>query len=81
MTWSIKLSSHLYSVTDGSVGIFWLEVAEIVRRWLWVFLRVEWEVIKKLQSGDPKARMDDFNTNSDYEMVPTTPEDQLLLHP
>ncbi|KAJ3567316.1 hypothetical protein NP233_g6444 [Leucocoprinus birnbaumii] len=60
MTWSIKLSSHLYAVTDGSVGIFWLEVAEIFRRWLWVFLRVEWEVIKKLHEGNPKGRPDDF---------------------
>ncbi|KXN91012.1 hypothetical protein AN958_03079 [Leucoagaricus sp. SymC.cos] len=83
MTWSIKLSSHLYSVGDGGVGIFWLEVAEIVRRWLWVFLRVEWEVIKKLHDGNPKGRPDDFNFSSggDYEMVPTTPEEHLLLNP
>ena len=46
MTWSIKLSSHLYSQTDGSALIFWLEMAEVLRRWIWVFLRVEWEVIR-----------------------------------
>lgn len=83
MTWSIKLSSHLYSVTDGGVGIFWLEVAEIIRRWLWVFLRVEWEVIKKLHDGNPKGRPDDFNLSAerDYEMVPATPEEHSLLNP
>jgi EXS family len=46
LTWSIKLSSHLHSHSEGSVVIFWLEMAELVRRWLWVFVRVEWEVVK-----------------------------------
>ncbi|KAF9233024.1 EXS family-domain-containing protein [Melanogaster broomeanus] len=47
MTWSIKLSSHLHSQSEGSALIFWLEIAEVVRRWIWVFLRVEWEVVKR----------------------------------
>ena len=51
MTWSIKLSSHLHSKSDGTYIIFFVEIAEIVRRWLWVFIRVEWEVIKKMQEG------------------------------
>jgi len=78
MAWSIKLSSHLYSVSDGSVGIFWLEVAEITRRWLWVFLRVEWEVIKKIQDGNTKGRADDFDRLNEFEMVSTIPDDHLL---
>lgn len=41
MTWSIKLSTHLHTTSDGSVASLWLEVAELIRRWLWVFLRVE----------------------------------------
>ncbi|KAH0827433.1 EXS family-domain-containing protein [Lanmaoa asiatica] len=53
MTWSIKLSSHLYSQTDGSALIFWLEMAEVLRRWIWVFLRIEWEVVRK---GRDKTR-------------------------
>lgn len=52
MTWSIKLSSHLYSQSDGSVLIFWLEMAEVLRRWIWVFLRIEWEVVRR---GKDKA--------------------------
>ncbi|EIW82874.1 EXS-domain-containing protein [Coniophora puteana RWD-64-598 SS2] len=47
LTWSVKLSSHLHSESEGSGVIFLVEVAEIVRRWMWVFLRVEWEVVKK----------------------------------
>lgn len=68
MTWSIKLSSHLHSQSEASITVFTLEVAEILRRWLWVFLRVEWEAIRKSQ--EPKiirAREED----SDYELIPT----------
>ncbi|KAG1746222.1 EXS family-domain-containing protein [Suillus lakei] len=49
MTWSIKLSSHLHSQSEGSALMLWLEVAEVLRRWMWVFVRVEWEVVKNAQ--------------------------------
>jgi hypothetical protein len=82
LTWSIKLSSHLHSKTEGSVAIFWLEMAEVARRWMWVFVRVEWEVIKKLQHGPRRETLlDDFSgdeTEADYEMVPRTPDDARL---
>jgi len=58
MTWSIKLSSHLHQKNDGTYTIFFVEVAEIVRRWLWVFIRVEWEVIKKIREGSSKPEDD-----------------------
>jgi len=80
MTWSIKLSSHLYTATDGGVGIFWLEVAEIFRRWLWVFLRVEWEVIKKFCEGSSKGRPNDVDSSNEYEMASTISEEQPLLN-
>jgi len=53
LTWSIKLSSHLHAraQSEGSLFIFWVEVAEIVRRWVWVFIRVEWEIVKRTQEG------------------------------
>ncbi|KAH7911970.1 EXS family-domain-containing protein [Hygrophoropsis aurantiaca] len=51
LTWSIKLSSHLHSYTEGSALIFWLELAEVLRRWMWVFVRVEWEIVKKRSEG------------------------------
>ena len=51
LTWSVKLSLHLHSHSEGSGIIFWTEVAELVRRWMWVFLRVEWEILKDKQEN------------------------------
>ncbi|KAJ7287812.1 EXS family-domain-containing protein [Mycena rebaudengoi] len=81
LTWSIKLSSHLHSQTEGSVTIFWLEMAEVVRRWMWVFVRVEWEVIKRIQDGSHRnnALLEDFSGDeADYEMVAQTPDHERL---
>jgi hypothetical protein len=60
LTWSIKLSSHLHSRSDGGELIFWLEVAEVVRRWMWVFVRVEWEIARK------RTRVEE---EEEYELV------------
>ncbi|KAF8838809.1 EXS-domain-containing protein [Paxillus ammoniavirescens] len=68
MTWSIKLSSHLHSQSEGSAPIFWLEIAEILRRWIWVFLRVEWEVVKR--GGDKSRSMGNGAIPDDIELVP-----------
>jgi hypothetical protein len=60
LTWSVKLSPHLHSHSEGSGVIFWTEVAELVRRWMWVFLRVEWEIVKDRQEilGVQEYQMD-----------------------
>ena len=42
-TWSLKLSPHLGRFNDLESGIFVMEILEIARRWLWIFLRVEAE--------------------------------------
>lgn len=68
MTWSVKLSTHVQSSRDGSFAFFWLEVAELVRRWLWVFIRVEWEAVK---NGEVKASISVMDDEDEYEMVPT----------
>lgn len=47
LTWSLKLSSHLHSVADLEGGVFLVETLELIRRWVWVFFRVEWEAVKK----------------------------------
>jgi hypothetical protein len=49
LTWSIKLSAHLHTgaSAEGAAGILWLEVCELVRRWAWVFVRVEWEIVRR----------------------------------
>ncbi|KAF9222721.1 EXS-domain-containing protein [Gyrodon lividus] len=68
MTWSIKLSSHLHSQSEGSALIFWLEMAEVLRRWIWVFLRVEWEVVKRAR--DKSRSMGNGTIPDDTELVP-----------
>ncbi|CAG8755051.1 4641_t:CDS:2, partial [Acaulospora colombiana] len=45
-TWSLKLSSHLHHTIDLEVGVFLIEALEILRRWIWVFLRMEWEALR-----------------------------------
>lgn len=51
LTWSLKLSSHLHSVAELESGVFLLEALELIRRWVWVFFRVEWEAVKKGTEG------------------------------
>jgi len=42
-TWSVKLSPHLDHLNEIEGGIFFLEILEVFRRWMWIFLRVETE--------------------------------------
>ena len=75
LTWSAKLSSHLHSFIDDDRAIFLIEFAEMLRRWMWVFLRVEWEVVREREvraSLPPGARMrrraPDASTEAEFEM-------------
>jgi len=45
-TWSLELSSHLHTMDDIESGVFLMEALELVRRWMWVFIRVEWEAVR-----------------------------------
>ncbi|TYJ56906.1 hypothetical protein B9479_002351 [Cryptococcus floricola] len=45
-TWSLKLSSHLHTISEIESGVFLMETLELVRRWMWVFVRAEWEAVK-----------------------------------
>ena len=63
-TWSFKLSPHLHRNTDGALLIFYFELAELLRRWVWVFFRVEWETVKKME-GDRDAEL--FELRDDPE--------------
>jgi hypothetical protein len=49
-TWSLKLSSHLHTIAEIESGVFMMEALELMRRWMWVFLRTEWEVVKKMEA-------------------------------
>jgi hypothetical protein len=46
LTWSLKLSSHLHTISEIESGVFMMEALELLRRWMWVFVRVEWEAVK-----------------------------------
>lgn len=52
-TWSLKLSTHLDHFNDWEGGIFVLEVAEVLRRWVWIFFRVETEWVRNINGGSP----------------------------
>lgn len=67
LTWSIKLSSHLHAnaLGEGSLVIFWLEVAELVRRWIWVFIRIEWEIVRRAQDG---AKHSEVSSKSELDV-------------
>ncbi|KAI0302612.1 EXS family-domain-containing protein [Russula brevipes] len=65
LTWSVKLSTHLHAKAqgEGSFFIFWIEVAELVRRWVWVFIRVEWEIVKRDQEGAKHTDQSDVDAD------------------
>lgn len=46
-TWSLKLSPHLHSIHEIDLGIFMLQALEVIRRWIWVYGRIEWEAVRK----------------------------------
>ncbi|GAA5839567.1 hypothetical protein JCM11251_003548 [Rhodosporidiobolus azoricus] len=50
-TWSLKLSPHLHNAQEVEAGVFVVELMEVVRRWMWVYLRVEWEAVRKGAGG------------------------------
>ncbi|ODQ65446.1 EXS-domain-containing protein [Nadsonia fulvescens var. elongata DSM 6958] len=52
LTWSLKLSSHWYHITDFEAGVFMLEIMEVGRRWVWIFFKIESEWIKALTHDD-----------------------------
>ncbi|EKM54533.1 uncharacterized protein PHACADRAFT_175055 [Phanerochaete carnosa HHB-10118-sp] len=76
LTWSAKLSSHLHSFIDEDRAIFFIEFLEMARRWMWVFLRVEWEVVREreVRAALPpgtrlRRRAPDASAEAGYEML------------
>jgi EXS family len=57
-TWTIKLSHRLDRFNDMEGGIFIMEVLEVFRRWIWIFLRVEteWGRLVSLPSAIPRPK-------------------------
>ncbi|EUC41177.1 hypothetical protein COCMIDRAFT_106872 [Bipolaris oryzae ATCC 44560] len=52
-TWSLKLSVHLDHFNDLEGGIFTMEVLEVIRRWIWIFFRVETEWVRNHKGPAP----------------------------
>lgn len=76
LTWSAKLSSHLHAFIDEDRAIFFIEFLEMARRWMWVFLRVEWEVVREREvraalppGARVRRRAPDASTEHEYEML------------
>lgn len=71
LTWSLKLSPHLAQLVELESGVFVLETLEIVRRCGWVFLRVEWETIKRQRANEwlRKGNRDNDEAGSDESEV------------
>lgn len=83
-TWSFKLSPHLDHFNDLEGGIFLMEALEVLRRWIWIFFRVETEwgqyisSVPTLQINGLQVELDDCPSNmrflwlskdySDYEI-------------
>ncbi|KAH0846131.1 hypothetical protein AYO21_10088 [Fonsecaea monophora] len=66
-TWSFKLSPHLDHFNDLEGGIFLMELLEVLRRWIWIFFRVETEWVRNNRGpatddvllGDFAAKLDE----------------------
>jgi hypothetical protein len=73
---------HAKAQGEGSFLIFWVEVAELVRRWVWVFIRVEWEIVRRAQDNAKRAeesRESRVDTHSEsFELVDTSIGESLL---
>lgn len=50
-TWSLKLSSHLDHFNDYEGTMFAMCFLEVLRRWIWIFFRVETEWIRHMNTG------------------------------
>lgn len=64
-SWSMKLSVHLEHFNDFEGGIFVLEIMEVLRRWMWVYFRVETEWVRTRGSGD--ILLDDYGPKLDED--------------
>jgi len=67
-TWSFKLSPHLDHFNDLEGGIFVMELMEVFRRWVWVFLRVETEWVRNNRGPAPDdVLLGDYNGKFDED--------------
>ena len=70
-TWSLKLSPHLYRFSDVEGGVFTVEILEVLRRWIWMFFRVEAEW-GKLKTPIPRSLIQAESSYSTFEPWPAS---------
>ena len=75
-TWSLKLSPHLDHFNDLEGGIFVMEFLEVLRRWMWIFFRVETEWGKRYLC---QFRMPSFTNAPAVRTNRGPPPDEILL--
>ncbi|KAK3167883.1 hypothetical protein OEA41_004329 [Lepraria neglecta] len=74
-TWSFKLSPHLDHFNDLEGGIFVMEFLEVLRRWMWIFFRVETEWVRTNRGPLPDdILLGDFNGGIDSPSSPDFPK-------
>jgi hypothetical protein len=67
-TWSFKLSPHLDHFNDLEGGIFMMELLEVLRRWMWIFFRVETEWVRTHMGPAPDdILLGDYNAKIDED--------------
>ncbi|GAA5880690.1 hypothetical protein JCM3774_002796 [Rhodotorula dairenensis] len=71
LTWSLKLSSHLHSAQEVEAGVFLVELLEVVRRWIWVYLRIEWEAVRKGAGSEVISGDEDLSAAASSSLLPS----------
>jgi EXS family len=63
LTWLMRPIGFVEVQSHAGLANFFLQMGELVRRWIWVFIRVEWEMIKKNQGHTT------ISDEPEYEMI------------
>ncbi len=75
-TWALKLSSRLapyYADVEG--GLFAVQLLEVLRRWVWIFFRVETEWIRNTTAASASA----FAASTGSGLLGSLEDDGILL--
>lgn len=51
LTWAFRLGPGLTRLPDAETTVFFLQTLEVLRRWVWIFFRVETEFVRSSESG------------------------------
>ena len=69
LTWLMRPFGFVEVQSHSGLANFGLQMGELIRRWIWVFIRVEWEMIKK---GQGHTKLANDGDEPEYEMITST---------